>query len=356
MSAFTTKDWLAVLKNPPPKLSDGEVAAVLKDRYGLEGRLKALDSERDQNILVTLDGGEKRLLKIANASEDPAVTNFQTEAFLHVERKDPALSLSRVLRTTDGVAEFTIDHAGAPHIVRLFSWLEGIPLSAVPQAERPDNPEVLGDMLARLALDLADFDHPAKDHTLLYDPRHAANLEPFLALIDDAELHALVKACMARFKRDVLPALERLPVQVVFNDLSPRNYIVDPADTSEVVGLIDFGDMVCTPRIVDIAVACVYWVNSSATPLDRVARFVAAYHRRSPLEKRELDLLLPLMLTRAMILPLIYHWRADMFPENRIYIMHNLPQARRVLEQLSAMNPAEAAALLAEACGLQDIP
>ena len=356
MSAFTTKDWLAVLKNPPPKISDDEAAFLLRERHGLEGRLKALDSERDQNILVTLANGTKRLLKIANASEDPSVTNFQTEAFLHVARKDPTLGLSRVLFTKTGQTEYTIEHAGAPHTVRLFSWLEGIPLSAVPPAERPDNPELLGDMLARLAMDLADFDHPAKNHTLLYDPRHAANLEPFLDLIEDAELHALVKACMTRFKRDVLPVLEQLPRQVVFNDLSPRNYIVDPADTAKVVGLIDFGDMVCTPRIVDIAVACVYWVNSSATPLDRVARFVGAYHRRSPLAQRELDLLLPLMLTRAMILPLIYHWRAEMFPENRVYIMHNLPQARRVLEQLSAMNPAEAAGVFASACGLQDTP
>ncbi len=352
MSAFTTADWLAVLKTPPPKISHSEAAAILRERYGLEGTLKPLDSERDQNIRVDLADGTRRLLKIANRSEDPAVTSFQTEAFRHVARKDPGLSLSRVLPTLTGEAEFTIDHAGAAHTVRLFSWLEGIPLSAVPPAERPDNPEALGDMLARLAVDLADFDHHAKDHTLLYDPRHAANLEPFLDLIEDAALHDLVKACMTRFKRDVLPALQELPSQVVFNDLSPRNYIVDPADTAKVVGLIDFGDMVCTPRIVDIAVASVYWVNTSPTPLDRVVRFVGAYHRRSPLEKRELDLLLDLMLTRAMILPLIYHWRAEMFPENRAYIMQNLPQARRVLEQLSAMNPGDAAALFADACGL----
>lgn len=352
MNAVAAPDWLAVLRTPPPRLSTAAAAALLQTRYGLTGTLKPLDSERDQNFLVTLQDGTRRLLKIANAAEDPGVTNFQTEALLHVARRDPALSLSRVITSLDGRAEIRHEIDGATHVVRLLSWLEGVPLSAVPADERPDNPEALGALLARLALALADFRHPSADHILLYDARHAARLEPFLPLIEDAALRALTAKAMDGFKQDVAPRLAELPAQVVFNDLSPRNYIVDPGDTARVVGLIDFGDMVRTPRIVDIAVACVYWVKAEGDPLARVVRFVGAYHAVAPLQQREVDLLLGLMRTRAMILPLIYHWRAQMFPENRAYIMHNLPQARRVLEHLSAMDAASASAAFARACGL----
>ena len=350
VSGAIPEHWTAVLKTPPPALPQELLADTLAQKYGLRGTLKKLDSERDQNFLLELADGAKCLFKVSNRAEDSQVTQFQTQAFLHVEKKDPAFPVSRVLKSLDGAAENRVLWDGVWHIVRLFGWIEGIPLSAVPSEQRPDNPELLGDLLARLALALEDYQHPASDYVLLYDARHAANLKPFLAYIEEKTLHALVQQSMDRFQQQLLPALNQLPLQVVFNDLSPRNYIVNPANFAQVNGVIDFGDMVRTPRIVDIATACVYWLDASSKPLDRVARFVASYHRRSALQKRELDLLLDLMLARAMILPLIYHWRATLFPENRQYIMHNLPQARRVLETLAAMDVARATQQFTLAC------
>ena len=343
-------NWTAVLKTPPPALPQELLADILAEKYGLRGTLKKLDSERDQNFLLELPDGAKCLFKVSNRAEDQGVTHFQTLAFLHVEKKDPAFPVSRVLKSLDGAAENRVLFDGVWHIVRLFNWIEGIPLSTVPSEQRPDNPELLGDLLARLALSLEDYQHPASDYVLLYDARHAASLAPFLAYIKDPSLCALVQQSMDRFQQTVLPLLNQLPLQVVFNDLSPRNYIVNPANFAQVSGLIDFGDMVRTPRIVDIATACVYWLDASSNPLGRVARFVASYHRRSALHQREIELLLDLMRTRAMILPLIYHWRANMFPENRQYIMHNLPQARRVLETLAAMDVAQATQQFMLAC------
>ncbi|MCX8521657.1 MAG: phosphotransferase [Rhodoferax sp.] len=342
--------WTAVLQTPPPALPQTLVADILAEKYGLCGSLKRLDSERDQNFLLELADGAKCLFKVSNRAEDPEVTHFQTHAFLHVEKQDPTFPVSKVLKSLDGAAENRILFEGVWHIVRLFSWIEGIPLSAVPSEQRPDNPELLGDLLARLALALKDYQHPASDYVLLYDARHAASLAPFLAYIEDQSLHRRVQKSMDRFQQTVLPLLNQLPLQVVFNDLSPRNYIVNPANLAQVNGLIDFGDMVRTPRIVDIATACVYWLDASSNPLGRVARFVASYHKRSPLQQREIELLLDLMRTRAMILPLIYHWRANMFPENREYIMHNLPQARRVLETLAGMDVEQASTQFLRAC------
>ncbi|MBT6206048.1 MAG: phosphotransferase, partial [Rhodospirillaceae bacterium] len=292
-----------------------------------------------------------RLLKFSNAAEDPGVTNFQTTAFQYVAEHDPGFPVSRVIQTTTGAVEITVEDAqGTPHVVRLFSWLEGLALSDFDPAERPDNAHEMGGWLARLALTLKNFSHPSDDYILLYDPKHVLHLEPFLEYVTDQALHDLLKVPLEHARNQLVPALNALPMQVVFNDMSPRNYIVDPADLAQVTGFIDFGDMVRTPRIADIAVGCMYWINDSRQPLDNVCSFLSGYHQRSNLKEAELSLLIDLMMTRSTIQALIYHWRADMFPANRAYIMQNMPQARRSLEMLSAIGKGDALDLFKHAC------
>src|SRR5690606_6955595 len=118
----------------------------LEERYGISGVLTRLDSERDQNFLVTTKK-ERCLLKISNAAEPRGVTNFQTEAYRHIAKKDPAFPVARVLPMVDGEIEYILRYDGRMHVVRLLSWIEGIPLASVPMPKRPDNPEVLGDLL-----------------------------------------------------------------------------------------------------------------------------------------------------------------------------------------------------------------
>ncbi|MDG2480500.1 MAG: hypothetical protein P8Q36_06470, partial [Alphaproteobacteria bacterium] len=89
-------DLTVVLRTPPPVFSPETAREVLKQHYGIEGDLKKVPSERDQNFLVVPASGEKRLLKFSNAAEDPGVTNFQTTAFQYVAEHDPGFPVSRV--------------------------------------------------------------------------------------------------------------------------------------------------------------------------------------------------------------------------------------------------------------------
>ena len=330
---------LELFESPAPAFSDQHVLDILREHYGLEGELKDLASERDQNFLVVASNGEKHLLRVSNQLEDPAITNFQTSAFQHVEKTAPDLMVSRVIPNLNGDAEPTVtDGDGVKYIVRLFSWVEGTALICVPSSKQPDNAEEMGRLGARMAIALKDFQHPAMNNKLLWDVKNAGNLENLLEKVDDETLHKLVNDQMERFKSYVRPTLNKLPSQVVFNDMSPRNIIVDPENPANFSGFIDFGDMVCTARIIDVAVACVYWVNDSEDPLHDVALFLKGYNQLQPLQEEELKVLLDVMLSRTMMQVLIYFWRAEMFPENREYIIQNLPQARRTLEQLSTLD------------------
>ncbi|MCH8037897.1 MAG: phosphotransferase, partial [Proteobacteria bacterium] len=112
------------LDSDVPDFSDEAAAGVLQDLWGLAGELKRLYSERDQNVRVRQADGTTYVLKFANSEEDPAVLDLQHQALLHIEARDPAFPVPRVIRTRDGgLTGIAEDAAGKPHIVRLLSYL-----------------------------------------------------------------------------------------------------------------------------------------------------------------------------------------------------------------------------------------
>ena len=50
-------DPFAVIETEAPQLDASEVLGLVREHYGLEARLEALLSERDQNFLLRCDDG-----------------------------------------------------------------------------------------------------------------------------------------------------------------------------------------------------------------------------------------------------------------------------------------------------------
>ena len=49
--------------------------------------------------------------------------------------------------------------------------------------------------------------------------------------------------------------------QVVHNDLNPHNVLCAPDAPDRIAGVLDFGDMVRTPLVCDLAVAAAYRID-----------------------------------------------------------------------------------------------
>ena len=114
-----------LLSSAPPVLSDTEAARLAQQHFSVSGRLKRLTSERDLNIHIATPA-MGYVLKLANPAEPPEVTDFQTQALLHLAATD--LPVPRVIRTTDGQT-----CAKTPHgILRLLTYLQGTPLHTTP--------------------------------------------------------------------------------------------------------------------------------------------------------------------------------------------------------------------------------
>ncbi len=329
-------DPFTALQTPPPNFPEQQATRLLRERYGIEATLEPLASERDQNFLATGEDGSKQVLKFANAYETAAITDFQIQGLLHVAGAAPDFPVPRVIPTSDGELLFEVEsEAGDAHRVRLLSWLEGVPLQ---HAEGVNSvARQTGECLARLGLALRDFEHPASDYPLLWDIRNAASLEQLLPHINDADLRSLCELRLARFRDMIRPHLGTLRSQVIHNDMNPSNVLVDRDDVNRVAGVIDFGDMIHSQLVNDVAVASAYFCRIGEDPFEEVVELLDAYTDTLPLTEDEVAVLPDLILTRHLTTVMIAHWRASMFPDNADYILRSEPRARRVLSLVASL-------------------
>jgi Ser/Thr protein kinase RdoA (MazF antagonist) len=126
--------------------------------------------------------------------------------------------------------------------------------------------------------------------------------------------------------------------------------VVDAADPERVCGILDFGDMVRSPLVCDVAVAASYLVTQGDGPLGGAPDYVAAYHTAAPLMASEFEVLFDLVVTRLAMTVLITGWRAKLFPANAAYILRNAPSAWQGLERLAGLDRAAAREILQSAC------
>ena len=341
-----------VLSEASPALDTAWVRALAQEHYGLSGELVALTGERDRNYrLQSATDGARYMLKVSHPAESALVADFQTQALLHIAATDPGLPVQRIVPALNGAPSLNAEPGdGLPRVVRLFSYLPGLPM---PEAPRTTTQRAqLARTLARLDLALREFRHAAGVLELPWDIQRADAVRGLLVHIADPQRRALAERALARFERDAKPVLPHLRAQPIHNDFNIYNVLVDPADTDRIAGVLDFGDMVHAPLIDDLAVAAAYQLDPAGDALAGIVPFVAAYHAVLPLQRAEIDLLFTLMTARLVMVVAISGWRAARYPENAAYLLRNNPLSWARLTACEQVGNDAATAALRRACGL----
>ena len=262
-----------------------------------------MPSERDQNFLITNSAGEKFVLKIANALEESAFVEAQNAVLKHLASR--ISFCQRLVSATSGEEIVTVEH----HLVRMVHFIRGVPLAQV----NPQPPELLRDLgrkLGQLDRALADFDHPAVHRDFHLDLANGNRiLTEFGGLIEDPNLRQLVSKC--RF--DVESNLRR---SVIHGDANDYNVLVD-SERMEVAGLIDFGDMVYSYTVGNLAVALAYVVLDKPDQLAVAREVVEGYENEFALTAPELAALWPLTLLRLCMSVCLAAYQQQQRPENK---------------------------------------
>ncbi len=275
-----------------PSFSPAQALAAANLNYGLTGTVSSLPSERDQNFLITDAHGAKFVLKIANVNDSPELLDFQNRAMRLVGKSLMDCRVQRVVRSPHGLDITSIDHAGsgARHCVRLLTWIDGGVLAdGGPRAAGLF--DSIGACMARLDAALRDYSHPAMHRSLQWDLKRAGMARKYVGLLPrDRRGH--VERVFAQWERIDWTSLRH---SVIHGDANDHNLIVA---AGRMVGVLDFGDMVHTATVCDLAIALAYCMLGEEEPLFVAGRVVRAYHRHLALTEAEKEVLFPLILAR----------------------------------------------------------
>jgi hydroxylysine kinase len=280
------------LAEPFAAIEPDAAAALLAERWAIAGGLARLETERDDTFRVSVAGdravGSDVVLKVAHPQDRAALIDLQSRALEHARAADPGIPMPRVVPTIDGALAADIGGRTA----RVLTWLDGDLVIDSPQT--PALFRDAGRMLGRLNRALADFEHPAADRDLAWDLPNLPDLRPHVTDVLHLEL-------IDRFAAETVPALARLPHQVIHNDAHPGNLLVDPAHPDVVAGILDFGDVTRAPRVCDLAVALAYLVPDAPRPWHDVDAFAAGFESVVPLTDGEHAVLPMLIVARTIM-------------------------------------------------------
>lgn len=322
------------------------VEAIAAQYFCMVGRASILSSERDETFLIETADRQRAVLKIANTAERTDVLTFQTEALRHLERRQIALPLPKAIPALDRQYLLKLSFEGDLRFVRMLTFLDGVQLYKTPPS--PGQMHALGTSLAILGLGLSNFKAAVPVQQLLWDICNAASLRPLVTNVNTAHRRLVVDA-LDGFDR-LLPKMACLPRQVIHNDFNPHNILVLPGDHARISGVIDFGDLVEAPLVNDLAVALSYQAGRK-DGMENVLAMLRAYHAVRPLSGGELVALPCLLRTRLAMTVLIPEWRAELYPENRDYILRNHPAALAGLKRLEDHSDEALAALFRQNIG-----
>ena len=308
---------MRLLENTPR--FEAEAAAEIAAKYfDIHATAQPLPSERDQNFLLTNSADEKFVLKIANALESRDFVEAQNAVLNHVGKQvDFCQSLVR------GIAGEEIVRV-MDYFVRVVRYLPGVPLAEI----HPHPSELLRDLgrnLGQLAHALQDFDHPAAHRDFHWDLSNGNRIiDKYAPLIEDTELREVVLRCRVDFDH-------RLRRSVIHGDANDYNVLVDP-ERMTISGLLDFGDMVYSYTVGDLAIAIAYIVLDKAAPRAAANEVIKGYTSEFVLLDEELEAVWPLALLRLGLSACMAAYQQRQQPENEYLrisqqaIEQNLPR------------------------------
>ncbi len=240
-----------------PQLSLDEVTQLTLTHYQLRATAVSLPSERDQNILLQTETGAKFVLKISNATEKREMVEMENDAMSHLAQH--GITCPQLVPTASGTTLTTIHHHNQTHFMRLITFLPGQVLAKVKQT--PELLAEIGRFLGHLSNALHTFDHPAAHRDFHWDMQQAHKvIRQYLPLIQGAAHRTLVEHFLTSFEANVLPILPQFRASILYNDANDYNLLVHNGR----LALLDFGDMVYSRTVFDLAIGTAYTLLNSS--------------------------------------------------------------------------------------------
>ena len=326
------------------------IKEIVLENYSLNVDVKKLNGYEEQNFLLKDKNSKKYILKVANDELTPAFLDAQVEMLRHLSKSNVASMVPHFILNNAGRALTHFTNDGKNYFIRVLHFLEGdfwADTKNLPEKSFID----LGNVLGKLDDALKDFSHAATHRHFLWDISNAADANAKLHCIKDPEHRRIAGYFLLQFETEVLPVLHTLRHACIHNDANDFNILIKD---NVVSGIIDFGDVVYSALINNLAIACTYAILNCEDPLKSATLIVKGYHKAYPLEEREIELLYYLIAARLCISVTQSAWNASVNPFNEHHFLTEKP-GWELLYKWIKINPLKAYNEFRKACNFYSI-
>ena len=330
--------------------SEHYIKQLAKEHYHLEAEVKALNGYDELNFLLTGPDDRRYVFKVATDEHGYEFLGAQVKIIDHLSQSSVADKFQHFLLNTEGKELTPLLIDGRNYYLRILSYLEGTFWVDLPH-HSDDLLLSLGQTLAVMDDSLKNFCHSAMHRHYEWDIANTPDAQVNLPHIKDHEKRRVAAYFFMQFREEVQPLQHRLRKAYIYNDANDYNVL---ADGVAVTGLIDFGDMVYTQLINNLAVACTYAMFRQADVLRAAALVVKGYHREYPLTEDEVSILYYLIAARLCISVTRSAFNASLKSDNDHHFVTE-KHAWDLLFRLIGINPVRAHNAFRLACGFSSI-
>lgn len=269
-------------KDEKPTVSIGLARDFARERFGIAPphfldrflfrigrpatRVIPLNSYDDKNFMFY----RRHMVKFYNGVESghPAFIDAQARAMERVSSSGILTSVPR--RCKDGKDVTYVDlerkDGGSEggtrttrHAMRVLSFIPGKILGDLDLDEKnvASLLDQAGTLIGKVDACFQGFDHIGFHRNHFWDLKHSMKLADFVAYIGNDARKALVLDVLANFEKKVLPFAHELRESVIHNDANDQN-ILTSEDGTRVIGILDYGDMVKSWLVNEVAIAMAY--------------------------------------------------------------------------------------------------
>ncbi len=330
--------------------SQQHIVDLSRTHHGIEVIAQAINGYDELNFLLTEKSGKKYILKIATEEHGYHFLDAQVKIINHLSTCKVSDKFQQYLLNKQGEEITTIQSEEKKYFIRILTYLPGT--FWVDQAAHPESLlRDLGSFLGEMDCSLQNFFHPAMCRNYGWDIKNALDARDLLPHITSHERRRIAAYFLLQFETEVLPHLHSLRMASIHNDANDYNVLVVD---NKVAGLIDFGDMVYSQLINNLAVACTYAMFGTEDPLYSASLVVQKYHRKLPLTEIEVSLLYYLIAARLCISVCKSALSASENSDNEHHFITERP-AWKLLYHMIKINPVKANNTFRLACGFTPV-
>ena len=330
--------------------SQATIQQLVQEHYGFSVTVKALEGYDELNFIITDEKNQKYILKLSDENQSYPFLEAQVKIIEHLKKSVLAESFQHFFINKKGESLTQIHKDNKTYYIRILSFLEGNFWYEQPIKSKATLYN-LGAFMGNMDQSLQDFSHPAMHRHYTWDISNTSIATEKLRYITNHEHRRIAGYFLLQFDTEVLPKIHKLRHAYIHNDANDCNVM---ANEERITGLIDFGDMVYSALINNLAIVCTYAILETEDPLTSASYIVKGYHEAYPLKIEEVDILYFLIAARLCISVTQSAYNSSLDSDNAHHFLTEKP-AWELLDKLIKINPIKAQDSFRKACGFESV-